>query len=143
MHIEWNEFTPTLSLIGGSLIGLAAVILLLGNGRIAGIIGIIAGILKPSRGDYAWRLAFVIGLLASPIAYQTLAPLPASNIDASWLSLAIAGLCVGIGTRLGSGCTSGHGVCGIARLSMRSVVATLLFMGSGFLTVFIIRHVLN
>jgi uncharacterized membrane protein YedE/YeeE len=143
MHIAWNEFTPILSLIGGSLIGLAAVILLLGNGRIAGIIGVIAGILKPSRGDYAWRLAFVIGLIAAPIAYQTVAPLPVSNIEASWLSLATAGVLVGIGTRLGSGCTSGHGVCGIARLSVRSVVATLLFMGSGFLTVFIIRHVLN
>ncbi len=143
MHIVWNEFTPMLSTLGGMLIGLAAVILMLGNGRIAGIVGIVGGLVKPVAGDWVWRLAFVAGMLAAPLVYGLFAVLPGVTLDANWPTLLIAGVLVGIGTRLGSGCTSGHGVCGIARMSRRSLVATVCFMSSGFATVFVLRHVLG
>ncbi len=140
MTIDWNAFTPWASLAGGALIGLAAALFLLLNGRIAGISGIVGGLLAPSRGDIAWRAAFVIGMVAAPAAWLLFTGLPAAQIDAGYPALTIAGLLVGVGTRYGSGCTSGHGVCGLSRLSLRSFTATLSFMAAGFLTVFIIRH---
>jgi uncharacterized membrane protein YedE/YeeE len=143
MHIDWNAYTPGAALIGGALIGLAAALFVLFNGRIAGISGVVGGLLRPKRGDLAWRIAFVLGLVAAPAVHTLFASITMPQIDASWPALVIAGLLVGIGTRYGSGCTSGHGVCGIARLSPRSLVATLAFMGSGFLTVFVLRHLLN
>lgn len=143
ISIDWNAFTPWHSLAGGVLIGVAAAMFVLLNGRIAGISGVMGGLLRPVRGDMAWRLAFVFGLIAAPLAYLLLAPLPVPQIDASWLALAGAGLLVGMGTRYGSGCTSGHGVCGLSRLSPRSLVATLAFMAAGFVTVFVVRHLLG
>lgn len=140
MTIAWENFTPYLSLAGGLLIGLAAAVLLLFNGRIAGISGIVGGLLQGS--DRAWRVAFVLGLLLAPTAWQLLAPLPAGSVTDSPLLLIAAGLLVGFGSRLGSGCTSGHGVCGLSRLSLRSLVATLCFMGAAMVTVFVTRHLL-
>lgn len=141
MNLDWANFTPLTSLAGGVLIGVATVLLLLFNGRIAGISGIVGGLLSPTLGEVTWRIAFVVGLIASPIAFSVVRPLPSVLIDASYLMLAIAGLLVGVGTRYGSGCTSGHGVCGLSRRSPRSLVATTAFMISGFLTVYVIRHV--
>ena len=143
MTIDWNAFTPWSSLAGGALIGLAAAMFALFNGRIAGISGVIAGLLKPTRGDLAWRAAFVGGLLAAPLMYVLMADAPTLQIDAGFGAIAVAGLLVGIGTRYGSGCTSGHGVCGLSRMSPRSLVATAAFMGAGFVTVFVIRHLFN
>ncbi|MCM8595361.1 YeeE/YedE family protein [Accumulibacter sp.] len=141
MTIDWLHFTPASALAGGALIGLAAALLILLEGRIAGISGIIGGLLhSPSRGDSAWRLAFALGLVAAPLLYRVLAALPESRIDAGWGTLVVAGALVGFGSRLGSGCTSGHGVCGLSRLSPRSLVATLVFMSAGFATVFVCRH---
>ena len=141
MSIDWSAFTPYVSLAGGVLIGVAAAMFVLLNGRIAGISGIVGGLLKPVKGDISWRVAFVLGLVASPLVYALFAEVPPSHIDAGWGALVLAGLLVGIGTRYGSGCTSGHGVCGLSRLSPRSLVATVAFMGAGFVTVFVIRHV--
>ena len=141
MSIAWNEFTPGSALAGGALIGGAAAMLMLLNGRIAGISGVIGGLLRPVSGDLAWRVAFVLGLVAAPGVYALFAVLPPSRIDAQWALLVAAGLLVGVGTRYGSGCTSGHGVCGLARLSPRSLVATLAFMAAGFATVAVTRHV--
>ena len=112
------------------------------NGRILGISGIIGGLLRPTSGDVGWRLAFVLGMLVAPLLYLLLAGPVAVRIDASWTTLVVAGLLVGVGTRFGSGCTSGHGVCGLSRLSPRSLVATLAFMGAGFVTVYLMRHLL-
>ncbi len=140
MNLNWSAFTPWSALAGGVLIGLAAALLLLLNGRIAGISGVLGGLLRPTRGDVAWRVAFVLGLLLAPQLYRLLATLPEARIDASTWSLVLAGLLVGVGTRYGSGCTSGHGVCGLSRLSPRSLVATLVFMAAGFATVFVVRH---
>ncbi len=140
MTIDWNTFTPWSALAGGLLIGLAATMFALLNGRIAGISGVIGGLLKPARGDIAWRAAFILGLVGAPLVYMLFAVLPTLQIDAGYGALAVAGLLVGVGTRYGSGCTSGHGVCGLSRLSLRSLVATATFMGAGFLTVFVIRH---
>ncbi len=140
MSIDWNEFTPWSALAGGALIGLAAAMFVLLNGRIASISGVIGGLFRPARGDVAWRTVFVLGLVGSPWLYALLAALPQPRIDASFGALAIAGLLVGVGTRYGSGCTSGHGVCGLARLSPRSMVATAAFMAAGFATVFVARH---
>lgn len=142
MTIDWNAFTPGSALAGGALIGLAAALLLLLNGRIAGISGVLGGLLKPARGDIGWRVAFVLGLVAAPLVYGLVALLPTPVIEANNLTLVVAGLLVGVGTRYGSGCTSGHGVCGVARLSPRSLVATACFMGAGFATVFLARHLL-
>jgi uncharacterized membrane protein YedE/YeeE len=141
MTIDWTHFTPWPALAGGLLIGLAAAAFVLVNGRIAGISGILGGLLRPVRGDLAWRIAFLAGLVAAPLTYALFAPLPAVRIDAGTGTLAAAGLLVGLGTRYGSGCTSGHGVCGLARLSPRSLVATVSFMAAGFATVFVLRHV--
>ena len=140
MTIDWNHFTPWTALAGGALIGLAAALFLLLNGRIAGISGVLGGLLKPARGDIAWRAAFILGLVAAPLVYGLLQQVPALQIDADYAALIAAGLLVGAGTRYGAGCTSGHGVCGLARLSPRSGVATAGFMAAGFATVFMIRH---
>lgn len=142
MTIDWNNFTPWTSLAGGILLGLASAMFILINGRILGISGIIGGLLHPKSGDVGWRLAFVLGMLVAPLLYLLLAGPVAVRIDASWATLVIAGLLVGVGTRFGSGCTSGHGVCGLSRLSPRSLVATLAFMGAGFVTVYLMRHLL-
>lgn len=143
MRIDWLHFTPWASLSGGILIGLATALLLLANGRVAGVSGILGGLLRPARGDVAWRVAFVLGLFVAPIAWLAMRAMPPAQIDHSPALLALGGLLVGVGTRFGSGCTSGHGVCGIARLSPRSVLATACFMAAGFVTVFVVRHVLG
>ena len=143
MAIDWNAFTPGSALAGGVLIGIAAGMFVLLNGRIAGISGILGGLLRPASGDVMWRIAFIGGLLVAPLAYALMAAVPAPQIDADYGSLMLAGLLVGIGTRYGSGCTSGHGVCGLSRLSPRSLVATVTFMAAGFMTVFVIRHLIN
>ena len=140
LTIAWTEFTPWSALAGGVLIGMAAGMFVLLNGRIAGISGVIGGLFKPVTGDVAWRAAFVIGLVGAPLIYRLFAALPLPRIDASFAALVLAGVLVGVGTRYGSGCTSGHGVCGLARLSPRSFVATGAFMGAGFATVFVTRH---
>jgi uncharacterized membrane protein YedE/YeeE len=142
MTIDWTSFTPVSAACGGVLIGIAVAMLLLLNGRVAGVSGIIGGLLQPQRGDRAWRLAFVGGLLAAPLVYTFAYTAPVIDIDASYGTLAVAGLLVGFGTRLGSGCTSGHGICGMSRLSPRSIVATMAFMAAGFATVFVVRHLL-
>ena len=143
MSIDWYAFSPGSALAGGVFIGIAAAMFVLLNGRIAGISGILGGLLQPVRGDAAWRLAFILGLVAAPAAYLLAGPLPKAQIDAGWGALVVAGLLVGFGTRYGSGCTSGHGVCGLSRLSPRSLAATAAFMGAGFLTVFVVRHLLG
>ena len=141
MTIDWIHFTPWASLAGGILLGLASAAFILVNGRILGISGIVAGLLRPAAGDVGWRLSFLLGLLVAPLLYILVAAPTAPRIDAGWTTVVVAGLLVGVGTRYGSGCTSGHGVCGLSRLSPRSLVATLAFMGAGFLTVFLVRHV--
>ncbi len=143
MTIDWNVFTPASALLGGALIGLAAGMFALLNGRIAGISGVLGGLLRPQVGDIAWRAAFVLGLVGAPLVYALLAVLPAPQIEAGYGALVTAGLLVGVGTRYGSGCTSGHGVCGLSRLSPRSLAATLAFMGVGFVIVFVLRHIIH
>ncbi len=141
--IDWNNFTPWTSLAGGLMIGIATALFLVFNGRIAGISGIVGGLLTPARGDIAWRLAFVGGLVLSPLVFSSIAPLPQVHIEAGYPVLILAGLLVGIGTRYGSGCTSGHGVCGLSRRSPRSMVATVAFMSAGFVTVYVVRHLVG
>ncbi len=141
--IDWLHFTPWAALAGGLLIGLAAAMFVLLNGRVAGVSGVLGGLLRPMKGDVSWRAAFVLGLVGAPLVYGLFTVLPAAQIDAGYGALALAGLLVGVGTRYGAGCTSGHGVCGLARLSPRSLVATLAFMAAGFATVFVVRHLLN
>lgn len=143
MNIDWIHFTPWASLAGGLLIGLAAAAFVLLNGRIAGISGILGGLLRPHGGDVAWRIAFLAGLIGAPLLFSLFAQMPPVQIDAGSTTLIVAGLLVGIGTRYGSGCTSGHGVCGISRGSMRSLAATASFMLAGFVTVFVARHLLT
>jgi uncharacterized membrane protein YedE/YeeE len=143
MTIDWTSFTPGSAALGGAMIGLAVAMLVLLNGRVAGVSGILGGLLRPQRGDIAWRWAFIAGLLLAPVAYAAVSRLPEIATVASYPMLIVAGLLVGIGTRYGSGCTSGHGVCGLSRLSPRSLVATLIFMGAGFATVFVVRHVIG
>lgn len=143
MLIDWSQFTPWASLAGGAAIGAAAALLILFNGRIAGISGIVGGLLRLKKGDIGWRIAFVSGLIAAPMVWQLFSILPSLKIDGSFAMMGLAGLIVGIGTRYGSGCTSGHGVCGLSRLSPRSAVATLVFMVTGFLTVYVIRHIFH
>jgi hypothetical protein len=147
MTVAWNLFTPWASLAGGLLIGLASALYVLGNGRIAGIAGIVASPLRalsagarlmPERN----RLLFIGGLLLSPWIWRLFAPLPAATVDVGVVGLVVAGLLVGIGARMGNGCTSGHGVCGLSRLSPRSLVNVLAFMGAGVAAVFVLRHVL-
>ena len=137
-----ENFTPVSGLIGGLLIGVSAALFLLLNGRIAGISGILGGALEQASADGAWRYAFLAGLVAAPAAWAAFVPVTV-EIEASTPLLIAAGLLVGFGTRLGSGCTSGHGVCGISRLSMRSIIATVTFMAFGFLTVFVMRHMIG
>ena len=143
MLIDWNNFSPWTALAGGAIIGVASAIFVLFNGRIAGICGILGGLFRPQKNDIYWRLAFIVGLMIAPLIWQLFLPLPIIEIDASNGLLAITGLVVGISTRYGSGCTSGHGVCGISRLSPRSFIATLAFMFAGFVTVYIVRHLLD
>ncbi len=138
-----TEFTPLLSLTGGILIGVSAVILMWLNGRIAGMTGILAGILPPFESDWAWRAAFTAGAIASPLIWIALGNRIEFAIPVSTIELVIGGLIVGVGVTYGGGCTSGHGVCGMARLSKRSIAATITFMIATFITVFIIRHVLG
>jgi len=143
MSIAWNAFTPTSALIGGAIIGTAAALFALLNGRIAGISGILGGLMRPQAGDISWRTAFVAGLVAAPIAWGLVAALPEIRVDASYATLVAAGLLVGVGTRYGAGCTSGHGVCGVSRLSPRSIAATLAFMAAGFATVYVVHHLIG
>lgn len=143
MSIDWNAFTPGSALMGGVMIGAATAMFVLLNGRVAGISGIVGGLLRPVKGEVSWRIAFVLGLAGSPFVYALFAAVPAPRIDGSFSTLAVAGFLVGVGTRYGSGCTSGHGVCGVARLSPRSLVATAVFMIAGFATVFVARHLIG
>jgi len=146
MTIDWTAFTPWHALGGGALIGLAAALLIVANGRIAGISGILAAIVQRSGKD-AWRLAFVIGLFASPLALATIAPSLTDSAEfwsiKAWPLLVVAGFLVGFGTRLANGCTSGHGVCGLAQLSLRSLWAVLAFMASGMAVTYIVRHIIG
>ena len=146
MNIAWNHFTPWASLAGGAVIGLAAALYLLANGRIAGIAGIVASPLRALMSGTSLRpevnrLLFILGLLFAPWAWRLVAPLPAVVVDVGTASLVVAGLLVGVGVRMGNGCTSGHGVCGLSRFSGRSLVNVLAFMGAGFVTVFVLRHI--
>jgi uncharacterized membrane protein YedE/YeeE len=147
MTIDWPHFTPFASLAGGAVIGLATAIYLLGNGRVAGIAGIVASPLRAlasgrSLAPEATRLLFLLGLLASPLVWQLFAPYPSVKVDVGTGALVGAGLLVGVGVRMGNGCTSGHCVCGLSRLSLRSFVNVLAFMGAGFAAVFVLRHLL-
>ena len=143
MTIDTFNFTPWMSLAGGAIIGLGTALLILLNGRLAGISGVLGGLLRPLKGDIGWRVAFILGLITAPLAYQLVHALPAATINAKVSVLVIAGLLVGIGTRYGAGCTSGHGICGLSRLSARSLVATVIFMAAGFVTVYVVRHVIR
>ena len=144
MQIDWLAFSPGPAFLGGILLGIAAALYVILHGRILGISGIVSGLLSPKEGDVHWRLSLVLGLLSAPFigslffGLQTL-----SVIDADWIAIIIAGVLVGFGANYGSGCTSGHGVCGLSRLSPRSLVATISFMSAGFLIVFVIRHILG
>ena len=140
MTIDWLHFTPWPALAGGALIGLAAALFVLFNGRIAGISGLLGRLLVRSGEGRGEKALFLLGVLLAPLLWQVFAALPAIEFQGGWLSLLVAGLLVGVGTRYGAGCTSGHGVCGISRLSPRSLVATLAFMASGFATVYVLRH---
>jgi len=145
MNIDWAHFTPFSSLAGGIILGVASAIFILVNGRILGISGILGGLLPPKAGDTSWRVFFILGMLAAPTVFHAVVPaqyITAPRIDASGWMVIAAGLLVGIGTRYASGCTSGHGVCGLSRLSPRSLVATLSFMGAGFVMVYLLRHIL-
>ncbi len=143
MLIDIHAFTPWSALAGGALIGAAAALLVLGSGRIAGISGILGGLLRRREGDLSWRIAFLAGLLLTPGLYGLFLQLPASRIDTGAALIVLAGLLVGIGTRYGAGCTSGHGVCGLARLSPRSLAATLSFMAAGFAATYALRHLIG
>ena len=143
MSIDWNAFTPWTALAGGALVGLAASLFILLNGRIAGISGILGGLLRPIKGDILWRAAFIGGMVLAPAVWRLFAELPPLQIDASYPVLIVAGLLVGASTRFGGGCTSGHGVCGISRMSLRSITATMSFMATGFITVYVVRHLIG
>ena len=139
-----EHFTPVSAAIGGILIGISATMLWLANGRIAGISGIVGGLWKPRSDDITWRVAFIAGLIAAPLVYAwATGSLPRISVSVPPLIVIAGGLLVGFGTRLGGGCTSGHGVCGLARLSPRSVVATALFMATAVVTSFLLRHVIG
>jgi uncharacterized membrane protein YedE/YeeE len=149
MQLDWNHFTPIASLAGGAAIGLATALYLLGAGRIAGIAGIVATAVqalpwrRASRRGAALAWLFVAGLVLAPWCWRLVAPLPAMRVDVGSAGLILAGLLVGFGVRLGNGCTSGHGVCGLSRLSLRSLANVLAFMGAGAATVFVLRHLLG
>ena len=139
-----ENFTPVSALLGGLLIGASAALFLVLNGRIAGISGILGGLFRPARSEIGWRMAFLAGLLVAPLAYVAAGGvLPPVELDASMPLLIVAGLIIGFGTRLGSGCTSGHGVCGIGRGSPRSLAAAAVFMTTAVATVFTTRHVMG
>ena len=140
MSIDWSHFTPWASLAGGILIGIAAAMLVLLNGRVAGISGIVGGLFNPRRGEILWRLNFVAGLLAAPLFFTLFREGAEPRIEAGFGTLMAAGLLVGLGSSYGSGCTSGHGVCGVSRLSPRSLAATAAFVLAGVGTVFVVRH---
>jgi len=145
MNLDWLHFTPWASLTGGVLLGVASAMFILLNGRILGISGILGGLLPPKAGDSVWRVAFLLGMFAAPLVFNALAPAGFAStprIDATELSVILAGLLVGIGTSYSSGCTSGHGICGLSRMSPRSLVATLSFMGAGFITVYLLHHII-
>ena len=144
MQINWLEFTPGPALLGGMILGLAAALYVHLHGRILGISGIISGLLHPKSGDVSWRLSVILGLLSAPLWAAVLFEMhPIQVIDASWSAIVVAGLLIGFGAVYGSGCTSGHGICGLSSLSPRSMVATLSFMLAGFITVFVIRHMIG
>ncbi len=144
MQIDWLAFSPGPAFFGGILLGVAAALYVILHGRILGISGIVSGLLSPKEGDIAWRLSLVLGLLSAPFVGSLLFGLQTTTvIDADWIAIVAAGVLVGFGANYGSGCTSGHGVCGLSRLSPRSLVATISFMSAGFLAVFLIRHVLG
>jgi uncharacterized membrane protein YedE/YeeE len=144
MQIDWLAFSPGPAFFGGILLGVAAALYVILHGRILGISGIVSGLLSPKEGDIAWRLSLVLGLLSAPFVGSLLFGLQTTTvIDADWIAIVAAGVLVGFGANYGSGCTSGHGVCGLSRLSPRSLVATISFMSAGFLVVFVIRHVLG
>ena len=143
MNIDWLHFTPWSALAGCALIGLAAGIFVLANGRVAGISGLLGSLFSRSREGLGEKALFLLGLLVAPLLWQLFTALPVIEFQGGWLSIALAGLLVGLGTRYGAGCTSGHGVCGLSRLSPRSLAATLAFMVAGFATVFVIRHLLG
>ncbi len=143
MNIDWTHFTPLASLTGGIILGIGSAIFILVNGRILGISGILGGLLPPKVGDTTWRIAFMLGLFAAPTVFHAVVPaefITTPRIDATDMMVVVAGLLVGIGTRYASGCTSGHGVCGLSRLSPRSLVATVSFMSAGFAMVYVMRH---
>jgi hypothetical protein len=143
MTIDWGNFTPWTALAGGVLIGAAASLFVLLNGRIAGISGLLASLLDRGAEGRGEKLIFLLGVLLAPLLWMLFGALPVMEFQSGWIGLVVAGLLVGIGTRYGAGCTSGHGVCGISRLSPRSIVATLMFMAAGFVTVFVLRHLLG
>lgn len=143
MSIDWLNFTPWSALSGGALIGLAASVFILANGRITGISGLLGSVLQWGSDGWGEKALFLLGLLLAPLFWALFAAFPMIQFQTGWFGLVLAGLLVGVGTRYGSGCTSGHGVCGISRLSPRSIVATLCFMSMGFATVYVVRHVLG
>ena len=143
MNLDWAHFTPWSSLTGGIVLGIASALFILINGRILGISGILGGLLPPKLGDATWRIAFLLGMFAAPTVFHAVVPaeyITAPRIEATEWMIVVAGLLVGVGTRYASGCTSGHGVCGLSRLSPRSLVATASFMSAGFVTVYVVRH---
>ena len=143
MNLDWAHFTPWSALTGGIVLGIASALFILINGRILGISGILGGLLPPKLGDASWRVAFLLGMFAAPTVFHAVVPaeyITAPRIEATEWMIVAAGLLVGIGTRYASGCTSGHGVCGLSRLSPRSLVATASFMSAGFATVYVLRH---
>jgi uncharacterized membrane protein YedE/YeeE len=145
MNLDWANFTPWSSLTGGIILGIASALFILINGRILGISGILGGLLPPKVGDTTWRIAFLLGMFAAPTVFHAVVPaeyITAPRIEATEWMIVVAGLLVGIGTRYASGCTSGHGVCGLSRLSPRSLVATGSFMSAGFVTVYVVRHLI-
>jgi hypothetical protein len=144
MQIDWLTFSPGPAFFGGILLGFSAALYVILHGRILGISGIVSGLLSPKEGDIHWRLSLVLGLLSAPFLGSLIFDLHTTSvIDADWIAIIIAGVLVGFGANYGSGCTSGHGVCGLSRLSPRSLVATISFMSAGFLMVFVIRHILG
>ena len=144
MTIDWLSFTPIPSLLGGMLLGIAAALYVLLHGRILGISGIVSGLMHPKEGDRAWRIALILGLITAPLLAALFFEIrPIVEVDADWFAVLLSGVLVGFGTQYGSGCTSGHGICGLSRLSPRSLVATLSFMAAGFLTVYVIRHLIG
>jgi uncharacterized protein len=142
MSIDWMHFTPWSAAAGGLVLGVATALLVLLNGRVLGISGILGGLVRPVMGDAGWRIALLAGLVLSPTVWRLFGEPATLRIEAGWAVLVVAGLLVGWGTRYGSGCTSGHGVCGLSRLSPRSLVATLSFMAAGIVTVYVVRHLL-